>query len=126
MVRNIDHQTILAFLKAKNIVVRMKSGKLLVSPKKKEMIDLEIAIHLVQLKRNFDYGTLLEEYVFNANETHFKFDKNDGKTLKMRGDADVKFSEVVSGADGMKMMFMLGGFPDAHFTTPMLIFQNDA
>lgn len=51
-------------------------------------------------------------------------DTNDGRTLVMKRDTDVKFADVFSGNLGMKMMVLLGGCPDSYIAMPMMILQN--
>ena len=43
----------------------------------------------------------------------------------MKGDTEVKYSDVVSGDMGMTMMVMLGCGSKPRFEIPMIIFQND-
>ena len=62
--------------------------------------------------------------MFNTDESHFKVDLNDGKTLAMRGDEKIKFTDVVSGDDGMKMMVTLWGCPSSAILSPFMVFQN--
>lgn len=112
------------FMQRNNIVSRNQAGKLSVSPAKQEVIEREVAFHLGQLRRDFQSGSIHEENVFNADETHFKIDTNDGKTLAMRGDEHIRFSDVVSGDDGMTMMLLLGGCPAAHMGMPFIVFKN--
>lgn len=73
----------------------------------------------------FQSGTLKEDFLFNANETHFVVDWNDGRTLAVKGDREVKYINVASGQVGMIMMVMLGGGSNVHFEVPLIIFQND-
>lgn len=101
------------------------SGKLLPSKGKQELIEREVAYHLVNLKRSFDDGIYLEDNVFNADETHFVVDLHDCRTLAMKGDTEVKFADVVSGDVGMTMMIMLGGGSRARLEIPFMIFQNE-
>lgn len=112
------------FMERHNIVVRRQSGKLSVSPEKTEMIERSVAYHLGKLKKDFESGVLQEGCVFNADETHFRIDLQDGRTLAMRGDSEVKYCDVVSGNAGMTMMVMLGGCPDSQLCPPMIVFQN--
>ena len=42
----------------------------------------------------------------------------------MKGDCNVRFADVVSGDEGMTMMVLLGGCPEAHMGLPMLVFKN--
>lgn len=113
-----------SFMQRNNIVARTQSGKLSVSPQKEELIEREVAFHLGQLSRDFSSGLLKEDNVFNADETHFKLDTNDGRTLAMRGDENIKFADIVSGNEGMTLMLTLGGGSKARMEVPMLIFKN--
>ena len=88
------------------------------------MVEGEVAYHLGKVSREFQDGTLCEDCVFNADETHFVIDTHDGHTLAMKGDETVKFAQVVSGDEGMKMMVMLGGCHRSHLEVPMIVFQN--
>lgn len=45
--------------------------------------------------------------MFNADETHFVIDNNDGCTLAIKGDKDVKFGAVVRGDHGVTLMVLL-------------------
>lgn len=40
---------------------------------------MEIMFHLRKLKRNYDARIPCEENVYDAYETHFKIEKNDGR-----------------------------------------------
>lgn len=110
---------------AKSIVPRLQTGKLMPSAVKQELIDREVAFHLGFLMRGFKDKTFDEDCVFNADETHFCVNLDDGRTLAMKGDTGVKYSDVVSGDVGMTMMFMLGGGTKPRFEIPMVIFQNN-
>lgn len=112
------------FRDANNIVVHAQSVKLILSPRKQEMINRDVAYYLGQMKQDYDVGALSEEFLFNADEMHFKIDTHDFRKLAMRVGEEVKFSGLVSGGDGMTVMLILGGCPDARITTPMLVFQN--
>jgi len=67
---------------------------------------------------------LKEEDVFNAGETHFVIDQHNDKTLGRRGDDEVKYADVVSGDEGMTMMVLIAGGPQATICPPFLIFKN--
>lgn len=68
----------------------------------------------------------MEKCIYNAYKTHFVLDTNDGPTLPMKGDTDVKFADVVSGGHGIPMTVMLGGCPNCRICVPFTIFQNFA
>lgn len=78
---HITSRWIQAFMQNNNIVCRAQVGKLSICSAKQEMIEREVAVHLGQMKRDFSNGNLKEEDVYNADETHFKIDQNDGHTL---------------------------------------------
>lgn len=124
ILHHIDRKWVERFMHAHRIVSRITTGKLSPSEKKIEMVHREVAFHLGGLKRDFDSGTIVEGVVYNADETHFVVDLNDGRTLAMKGDKDVKFADVVSGDVGMTMMVLLGGGATAHLGLPFMIFQN--
>lgn len=112
------------FMTKHSSVCWMQVGKLSVSATKQEIIDLEVAYHLGRLYREFENGDLNEEDSYNADETHFKLDTNDGRTLAMKGDESVRFADIVSGEDGMTMMLLLGGCPAAEMGLTLLVFKN--
>eukprot|EP00171_Calliarthron_tuberculosum_P021419 IDg21419t1 len=78
-------------MEATGIASRAKTGKLMPCPEKKEFVEREVAYHLGFL---YESGALDEDCVFNADETHFVVDLNDGRTLAMKGDTNVKFADV--------------------------------
>lgn len=122
---HINSKWVERFMFSKGIVCRVQTGKLSTSAEKKELIEREVAFHLGGLKRGFDDKSLDEECIFNADETHFCINLDDGHTLAMKGDKEVKYSDVVSGDMGMTMMVTLGGGSKPRFEIPMMIFQND-
>lgn len=75
--------------------------------------------------REFEAGSLGEDYVFNDDETLFFVNINYGRTLAMKGDKEVMFGDVVSGDVGMAMMVTLGGCSKARLQVPFMIFKND-
>lgn len=101
----------------------MQTGKLFPSVVKQELIEREVDFHLGALKREFDCGKM-EDSIFNADETHFVVDLHDRRTLAIKGDTDVKYSDVVSGDIGMTMIFMLGGCSKARLELPRIILQR--
>ena len=54
-----------------DLVMRKQTGKLAVSPEKQLHIEKSVAFHLGVLKRGFASGELNEDYIENADETHF-------------------------------------------------------
>ena len=122
---HLDGKWVERFMVAKGIVCRVQTGKLSPSAHKTELIEREVAFHLGFLMRGFSEKTLDEDCVFNADETHFSVNLDDGHTLAMKGDTEVKYSDVVNGDMGMTMMVMLGGGSKPRFEIPLIIFQND-
>lgn len=112
------------FMQCMNIVCRTQTGKLMVSPAKRELIDRQVAFHIGQLSRDLKSGLLREEDIFNSDETHFIIHLHNNRTLSKRGDTEIKYADVVSGDDGMTMMVTLGGGCDGHMGVPMIIFKN--
>lgn len=113
------------FMAANRIVLRAQTGKLLVSPAKELLIEKNVAFHLGEHKRGFQSGLLNENRIENADETHFVFNMDNGKTLGIKGDSDVKYADVVSGGDPITMMVRLTGGSNARIEAPMLIFKNE-
>lgn len=122
---HLDKKWVERFMHANRIVSRVQTGKLSPCSQKIEMVEREVAYHLGCLKRDLESGRLDENFMFNADETHFVVDLNDGRTLAMKGDTNVKFADVVSGDVGMTMMVMLGGGCHAYLGVAFMIFQND-
>lgn len=113
------------FMSSHNIVVRRQAGKLATSPEKQTFIEKSVAHHLGELKRGFESGALKEEMIENADETHFIFNMDNGRTIGFRGDEEIKYADLVSGDEGITMMVRLTGGRDARIQPPMLIFKND-
>ena len=78
------------FMSCHDIVVRRQAGKLAMSPDKQLFIDKTVAFHLGELKRGFDSGSLNEDMIENADETHFIFNIDNGRTIGFRGDEEIK------------------------------------
>lgn len=112
------------FMQSCNIVCRTQTGKLMVSPAKRELIDRQVAFHLGQLSRDLRSGSLREEDIYNSDETHFVVHLHSNRTLARRGENEVKYADVVSGDDGMTMMVTLGGGRDGTMPVPLMIFKN--
>lgn len=85
------------FLERYNIVYRRHKGKKQVSVEKQAQIDISIAKHMGELKRQFEEGTLHPDQQYNMDESHFVIDLDDGKTLDFVGSQSVKYRSVVSG-----------------------------
>lgn len=111
------------FMQHNNIVCRTQTGKLMVSPAKRELIDRQVAFHLGELAREFQSGDIREEDIFNSDETHFIVHLHSNRTLAVRGETKIKYADVVSGDDGMTMMVTLGG-RCMESVIPMMIFKN--
>ena len=80
-----------------------------------------LAFHLGELKRGFESGELDEDLVENADETHFVFNMDNGRTVGMRGDEHVKYADVASGDEGITMMVRITGGRNARVEAPMLV-----
>lgn len=113
------------FMSFHKIVLRCQTGKLMLSPSKRDFIERSVAYHLGVLQRGFNDGTFLEETIENADETHFVVNFDNGKTLGFIGDNHVKYADVVSGGEPMTMMVRISGGVHATIHPPMIIFKND-
>lgn len=68
----------------------------------------------MHVRKGSGFWAIDEDGLFNADATHFVVDLNDARTLAMKFDKDVKFSDVLSGDTSMTMMFLLGGSSKSH------------
>ncbi|KAL0229044.1 hypothetical protein GEMRC1_013664 [Eukaryota sp. GEM-RC1] len=107
-----------------NIVPRTQSGKLMVGPKKQQEIERAVAFHLGELKRGFDSEELSDNLMVNFDETHFIINSDNGKTLGFVGDDKVRYSDVVSGGEGMTMVVRIVGGLRGKVHIPFMIFKN--
>ena len=107
-----------------NVVVRAQTGKLSCSPEKELHVQKTIAFHLGELHRGFASGDIDENLIENMDETHFVVNVDNGRTLGVRGDNDVKYADVVSGGEGMTMMVPITGGAASLIQAPMIIFMN--
>ncbi|DAZ97931.1 TPA: LOW QUALITY PROTEIN: hypothetical protein N0F65_007272 [Lagenidium giganteum] len=57
-------------------------------------------------------------------ETHFRIDFDTRKTLGFVGEASIKYADVISEGEGMKMVVRIFGGSQARVLPPMMIFQN--
>ncbi len=53
--------------------------------------------------------------------THFIVNMDNGKTLCFRGEEMAKYSEVVSGGQGMTLVVRITGGPDGRIEVPFMI-----
>jgi hypothetical protein len=112
------------FTYSAGIVVRKQTGKLLSSAEKTIHMEMEVAVHLGKLTRDFESGAINEDNVENGDETHFCINLDNGRTLGFIGDEHVKYADVVSGGIGMTMILRITGGKNAYIRPPFMIFQN--
>lgn len=124
IVDKVTYRWVQVFMQKHNIVIRAQTGKLSVSPEKQAQIEKAIAAHLGTMKWAFETGALKEDLVSNADETHFVFNMDNGRSIGFRGDSAVKYADVVAGEEGITMMVHIRGGRDARIECPFLIFQN--
>lgn len=60
-----------------------------------------------------------------ADETHFVVNMDDGKSLVLLGDSEVKYSDVSSCGVGRKMFVMISGRHYSASCPPFMIFKNE-
>lgn len=120
----VDARWIQAFADRFQIVQRSKCGKPRLSPEKTVLLEKEIAAHLGRLKKGFQCGDLREEDISNADETHFVINMDNGKTLGVCGDQEVRYADVTSAGEGMTLVVRLSGGPAARIEPPLIIFMN--
>ena len=65
-----------------------------------------------------------EAYVESLDETHFIVNVDNGKTLGIRGDGNVKYADVASGGVGMNMVVRICGRKFARLEPALMIFKN--
>lgn len=86
-----------------------------------------MSFHLGKLNQGFTSGLLDEDTVENAEETHFLFNMDNGKTLEIRGEQEVLYADFVSFEDPITMMVWLtGGKKNASIQPPIIVFQNSS
>ena len=112
------------FMEKHSIVLRRQTGKLMLLPEANLMVEKRVAFFLGTLAREFQNRILIEDNVENADETHFVFNQDDGKTLGFRGDCEVKYADVTSGGEGMTMMVRITGGNLSLISNPFMIFKN--
>lgn len=111
------------FTVKQNLVIRRHVGKHAVSPGKGTFLRKTVAFHLVMLKRGFKSELFHEDLNKHADETHFSFRMDNGRTIGFRGDECFKYADVVSGNEGIKMMVRLAWKKNARLETPILVFK---
>ena len=75
-----------------------------VRPTKIEELEKATSRHLGKLNKSFDSGELQEDYLVNADETHFIIHFDNGKTLGIPGDTEVRYADVTSGEEGLSLI----------------------
>lgn len=97
------------FMAEKDIVCCVLMGKRSPSAQKTDSIESEVVFHLGFLKRGFSKKMFDVDCVFNADKTNYSVNLDDGHTLAMKGNTEVKYSDVVNGDMGMTIMVMIEG-----------------
>lgn len=69
--RKIPARWIQQFIMSNNLFIRVQTGKLSIRLEKQAYIEKSISYYLGSLKRAFEISELQEDYVENADETHF-------------------------------------------------------
>lgn len=104
--------------------MRSLTGKLTTSTKKKLHIEKDVAYHLGILKRGFKEGSLNADNMCNADETHFSFNRDNRRSLGLRGTSEVKCADAVSRGENITMIVRISGGKDACIDVLFLIFKN--
>jgi hypothetical protein len=89
------------------IVGQAQTEKLMVSEAKKAYIEKSAAFHMREFAKGFFCDDLNEDFIENADETHFVINMDNGKTLGFRGDNLVKNANVVVGDLKMTMVIRI-------------------
>lgn len=113
------------FMMQKGIVVRGQTGKLCTSPEKILCVEKEVAFHMGFLRRGFDSGRFREEDMEVADEIHFVFNMDNGKTLGLGGCSDFEYADVASGGESLTMMVRISGGPAAIVEVPFIVFKDE-
>ena len=85
------------------IVTRRQTGKLHISPEKKEIIKNRVPFFLGTVARQMKSEMLCVDNIENADQKHFIIKMDDGITLGFCDDQTVKYADVTSGGEGMTM-----------------------
>ncbi len=62
-----------------------------------------------------------ENHIENADETHFVFNMDNGRTVGFRSQEHVRYADVTSRNEGIAMMVRINRGKDAHVEVPMLV-----
>ncbi|KAL0224156.1 hypothetical protein P9112_003546 [Eukaryota sp. TZLM1-RC] len=122
----IQFKWIQQFMARFNIVPRTQTGKLSVGAVKQEEIERAVAFHLGNVARMFQDRGIDHSQICNFDETHFRINMDNNKTLGFIDDEEVRYTDVVSGSQGMTLVVKLTGGPNARIDVPFLIFQNQS
>ena len=76
---------------------------------------------LGQLARDLTSIRLCEDNIGNADETNFIINEENGITLGLCGDENMKYVEVISEGEGMEMMVRISGGKNSRVDIPMMI-----
>lgn len=106
-------------MNSNRIVLRAQTGELLTSPSKTLYIERSMAFYLGELKRWFEAKVYDENRIENAEEAHFVFNMENGKTFGFKGDPYVKYADVASGGDPITLMVRFSGGANARIKAPM-------
>lgn len=108
-----------------SFVSRAQCGKLKVSKKTQELIYRRASYFIGVAVMKFSDCSLREEDVENADQTNFLINVDDGRTMGLRGDDEVRYANVVFGGEGMKMMVRISGGNRTLFEIPFMILKNN-
>lgn len=78
------------FMQRHSTAVRRQTEKLQVSPEAQELIERRVVFYLGKITIELQSGSLDDEEIENADETYSIINFDNGKTLGVREDADVK------------------------------------
>lgn len=114
-----------SFLERMQIVLRVPSGKPLLSDKKTEFVHRSVAYHLGVVCTRFREKSLDPDMCGNMDETHLIIDMKRPRILGFRGEGTLKYADVVSGGESMTLVLRISGGANAKLHPAFLIFQND-
>lgn len=120
----VNNSWVQRFLFRNNFVVRRQTGTLQLSPAVLPMIEKLAAFIIGQVVREIQSGSLNDNEIENGDETHFMMKMDDGRTLRICGDEQVKYADVLSGGDGMTMLVRITGGEKSLIANPLMILKN--
>lgn len=120
----IETRCIQSFCDLFRIVIRSQTGKLKMSQEKTAELEKDVARDLCRLKRGFESGELDQECIKNADETHFVFNMDDGRTLGFTKDQEVRYTDITSGTEVMTMRVRISVGVNGPIEPPIMIFKN--